>query len=262
MNAFEPLFWMGCAYLLIRIVKTGNPKLWIWFGILSGVGLENKYSMLIFGAGIVVGLLLTPQRRALSSPWLWIGGAIAFLIFLPNLLWNIQHHFPFLELQANIRRSGRDVPLRPLAFFAQEILTMLPLTLPIWLAGLWFYFFSKPGKPFRALGWAWVFTAAVIVTLSPRDLLPLSRLSGFVCRRQRDVGSVARPAATPMAETRLSRLDGRRRRRVLAARRFRFCRPKRTFDIRRRCISSRPGLKRTGWARCRSSSPTSSAGRR
>jgi hypothetical protein len=168
MNAFEPLFWMGCAYLLIRIVKTGNQKLWIWFGILSGVGLENKYSMLIFGAAIVLGLLLTPQRRSLTSPWLWIAGAIAFLIFLPNLLWNIQHDFPFLELQANIRRSGRDVHLGPLAFFAQEILTILPLTLPIWLAGLWFCFFSKLGKPFRVLGWAWVFTAAVIVKLSPR----------------------------------------------------------------------------------------------
>src|SRR5690348_7561927 len=152
MNAFEPLFWMGCAWLLIRMVKTGNPKLWIWFGFLAGFGLENKYSMLIFGAGIVFGLLLTPERRLLANRWLWIGGAIAFLIFLPNLLWNIQHHFPFLEIQANIRRSGRDVPLGPLAFFAQEILTMHPLALPIWLAGLWFYFFSKSGKPFRALG--------------------------------------------------------------------------------------------------------------
>ena len=93
---------------------------------------------------------------------------LAFLLFLPNLLWNVQHHFPFLELQANIRRSGRDVPLGPAAFFGQEILTMHPLTLPVWLAGLWFYFFSAAGKPFRALGWAWVFTAAAIVTLSPR----------------------------------------------------------------------------------------------
>jgi len=168
MNAFEPLFWMGCAYLLIRIVKTGNQRLWLWFGILAGVGLENKYSMLIFGAGIVLGLLLTPQRRSLASPWLWIAGAIAFLIFLPNLLWNVQHHFPFLELQANIRRSGRNVPLGPLSFFAQEILTMHPLALPIWLAGLWFFFFSELGKPFRALGWAWLFTAAVILRLSPR----------------------------------------------------------------------------------------------
>jgi 4-amino-4-deoxy-L-arabinose transferase-like glycosyltransferase len=168
MNAFEPLFWMGCALLVVRMVKTGNPKLWIWFGILAGFGLENKYSMAIFGAGIILGLLFTPQRRLLASPWLWIAGVIAFLIFLPNLLWNIHHHFPFLELQANIRSSGRDVHLTPLAFFGQQILAMHPLTLPLWLAGLWFYFFSTPGKPFRALGWAWIFTAAVIVTLSPR----------------------------------------------------------------------------------------------
>jgi len=126
----------------MRMVNTGNQKLWIWFGILAGFGLQNKYSMLIFGAGIVVGLFLTPQRRSLASPWIWIAGVIAFLIFLPNLRWNVQHHFPFLELQANIRASGRDVPLGPLQFFAQEILTMHPLTLPVWIAGLWFFFFS------------------------------------------------------------------------------------------------------------------------
>ena len=168
MNAFEPLFWMGCAYLLIRMVKTGKQSHWIWFGILAGLGLENKYSMLIFGAGMVAGLLMTPQRRLLLSRWLWMGGALAVAIWLPNLWWNMQHHFPFLELQANIRRSGRDVALGPLAFFGQEILTMLPLTMPIWVAGLWHYFFATEGKPFRALGWAWVFTALVIVTLSPR----------------------------------------------------------------------------------------------
>jgi 4-amino-4-deoxy-L-arabinose transferase-like glycosyltransferase len=168
MNAFEPLFWMGCAYLLIRLIKTENEKLWIWFGVLAGFGLENKYSMLIFGAGLVLGLLLTPARRLLWSRWLWVGGAIAFLIFLPNLLWNIQHHFPFLELQANIRASGRDVPLGPVAFFVQETLLMHPLSLPLWLGGLWFYFGTQAGRPFRAIGWAWIFTAAVIVTLSPR----------------------------------------------------------------------------------------------
>jgi 4-amino-4-deoxy-L-arabinose transferase-like glycosyltransferase len=168
MNAFEPLFWMGCAYLVMRIIRTGNAKLWLWFGVVAGVGLENKHSMLIFGLGIVVGLVLTRERRWLRSPWLWAGGAIAFLIFLPNLLWNIQNHFPFLELQANIRRSGRDVALSPLTFFSQESLAMLPLSLPIWLAGLWYLFFDKEGKQFRVLGWAWAVTAAVIMALSPR----------------------------------------------------------------------------------------------
>ena len=167
MNAFEPLFWMGCAFLGLRMVNTGDQKLWIWFGVLAGFGVENKHSMLIFGAGIFVGLILTPQRNVFRSPWIWIGGAIAFLIFLPNLLWNIQHHFPFVELQMNIRRNGRDAPLSPLAFFGQEILSMNPLALPIWAAGLW-YFFSAAGNRFRALGWAWIFAAGVIVTVSPR----------------------------------------------------------------------------------------------
>jgi hypothetical protein len=168
MNAFEPLLWIGCALVVIRIVRTGNARLWIWFGLLAGIGLENKHSMLIFGFALIAGLLLTRERRILATRWLWIGGAIAFLIFLPNLLWNIQHHFPFLELQANIRRSGRDVPLTPLAFFAQETLAMLPLSLPVWVAGLWYLFFHREGKTYRALAWAWTISAAIVVALSPR----------------------------------------------------------------------------------------------
>ncbi len=157
MNSFEALIWTACAYVLIRIVKTGNQRLWIWFGLLAGIGLENKHSMLIWGAAISAGLLLTPQRRWFRTRWIWIAGLLAFLIFLPNLVWNYQHHFPFLELQANIRRSGRNVELTPLSFFGQEILSMHPMTLPIWLAGLWFYLFSKTGKSFRPIGLAWLF---------------------------------------------------------------------------------------------------------
>ena len=167
MNAFEPLFWSGCAYLLIQIIKTGDQRLWLWFGLLAGIGLQNKHSMLIFGSGIVVGLLLTPESRFFRTPWIWIGGALALVIFLPNLLWNIHHHFPFLELQENIRRAGRNVPLPPLTFMLQLTLTMLPLTLPIWLAGLWYYS-SPKGKAFRSLGWAWLFTVGSIMVLNPR----------------------------------------------------------------------------------------------
>jgi len=108
MNAWEPLLWTACVYIVVRIIKTGDQKLWLWFGLLSGIGLENKYSMAVFGFGVVVGLLLTPERKALASKWIWLAGALAFAIFLPNLLWNIRYHFPFLELLHNIRASGRD----------------------------------------------------------------------------------------------------------------------------------------------------------
>ena len=168
MNAFEPLFWMGCAYVLIRMVNTGDRRLWLWFGVLAGIGLENKHSMLIFGFAIVAGLLLTGERKLLLSPWLWIAGAVAFLIFLPNLIWNIQHHFPFLELQANIRRNHRNVDLPPLRFLGEEIVTMLPLSLPVWAAGLWFYLAAPKGRHFRFLGYAFVISAVIIMTLDPR----------------------------------------------------------------------------------------------
>jgi len=168
MNAFEPLFWMGCAFLVIRIINTGNKKLWLWFGALSGIGLENKHSMLIFGFALVLGLLLTPQRKIMNSSWFWMAGAIAFLIFLPNLIWNIQHHFPFLELQANIRRSGRNVDLPPWSMFTEETLAMLPISLPIWLGGLWYFLFTPSGRTMRALGLAFVIATAIIMTLDPR----------------------------------------------------------------------------------------------
>ncbi len=163
-NAFEPLCWMGCALVLIRIVNSGDERLWVWFGLLAGIGLETKHSMLIFGFALVAGLALTPQRKHLFNRWLWLAGALAFLLFLPNLLWNIQHHFPFLELQENIRRDGRNVSLTFGSFFGQEILAMLPLSAPVWIAGLWWLLRSR----YRALGFAWAIATAIIFAMNPR----------------------------------------------------------------------------------------------
>jgi hypothetical protein len=168
MNAFEPLFWIGCAWLLLRMVRTSTPRLWLWFGVVGGIGLENKYSMGLFAFGLLFGLLLSGQRHLLWSRWLWIGGAIALLLFLPNLLWNIHYHFPFLELQRNIQRDGRNVAMPPLKFLHEELRAMLPLSLPVWLGGLWYFFFRPEGKPYRFLAWAWIITALVFVLLNPR----------------------------------------------------------------------------------------------
>ena len=160
MNAWEPVFWTGCAYLILRMIKTGNPRLWLAFGAVSGLGLENKYSIAVFAFALLAGLVLTPQRKLLLSPWLLAGGGVALLIFLPNLVWNIQHHWPFLELMHNIRVSGKDVVLSPWAFLGQQILIMGPVSFPFWFGGLLFYLFSRKAKPFRAFGWAFLITIA------------------------------------------------------------------------------------------------------
>ena len=139
MNAFEPLFWMGCIWVVARILRTGDSRLWLWFGVLAGLGLENKHSTLSFGFALTVALLLTQHRREFARPWIWIAGAIAVALFLPNIVWQIRHHFPTIEDLENVRREGKNVVLGPVAFVKQQILALQPILLPVWLLGLvWF----------------------------------------------------------------------------------------------------------------------------
>jgi 4-amino-4-deoxy-L-arabinose transferase-like glycosyltransferase len=155
-NCLEPLLWMGSVYCAILAVKRNEPRYWLAFGIIAGVGLEEKYSIAVLGLGIGVGLLLTEQRRALKGRWMWLGSVAALLIFLPNLVWNAQNHWPFVQLMSNIKASGRDVQLGLGAFFVQQVLLIHPLNGPIWLAGVVALFFSKQLRPFRMLGWCYL----------------------------------------------------------------------------------------------------------
>ena len=135
MNAVEPLIWTGALLVVARILRTSDSRLWLWFGVLCGIGLENKHSTLSFGFAVTVALLLT-QRREFARRWIWIAGAIAIALFLPNLVWQINHHFPTVEDLANVRREGKNVILPPLAFVKEQILDMHPILLPVWLTGV------------------------------------------------------------------------------------------------------------------------------
>ena len=168
MNSVEPLLWMGCALILIRMVQTGDARLWLWFGVLAGIGLENKDTMLMFGFALIAGLMLTPERRLMVSRWFIFGGLIAFAIFLPNLIWQIQHHFPHLEMLANIKRSGRNVAIGPLGFIGWQLLGMQPLAAPIWLCGLYVFLFSDAGRPYRALGYAYLVSLLILLLTEGR----------------------------------------------------------------------------------------------
>lgn len=151
-NCLEPNIWMACAYFIILAIKRDQPRNWLWVGVVAGIGLEEKYSIAFFIVGIVAGILLTEQRRILLNKWIWIGSAAGFLIFLPNLLWNVHYHWPFLQLMHNIRAEGRDVVLPAGQYFFQQTLLVLPLTAPIWIAGLLAFLFHPRLKAFRVLG--------------------------------------------------------------------------------------------------------------
>jgi 4-amino-4-deoxy-L-arabinose transferase-like glycosyltransferase len=169
MNCLEPLFWGGLSYVIIKLIKTENSKLWIAFGAIAGVGLQSKYSIVIFAAALLVGVLLTRERKILLTPWILVGGAIAFLIFLPNLIWNIQHDWPFLELMRNVRATGKDVVLPPGKWLLQQILMMNPVSFPFWLGGLLFLFFSRDARSYRAVGWSFVITIVFFLITRGKD---------------------------------------------------------------------------------------------
>ncbi len=165
MNVFEPLFWMGCIYLLLRIINGASPRLWLAFGLVAGLGVENKHSFAFFGIGIVVALLLTPERRHLARPWIWLGGVIALAVALPNLLWQIRHHWATLELLRNVARSDKNVVLGPAQFIAQQILIVNPATLPLWLGGLVWLLLARDGRRYRLLAIAYLVTLAEFILL-------------------------------------------------------------------------------------------------
>ena len=169
MNAFEPLFWMGCVYFLVRIINGGSAKLWVWFGVLAGLGLENKHSMAFFGAGIFAGLLLTPERRHLREKWIWLGGLVTTAIALPNLLWQAQHYWPTYELLSNIAHSNKNVVLSPVQFFLQQIPLVNPATFPLWVSGLIWMFGAREGRRYRALGIAYLVTLIEFVVMHGKN---------------------------------------------------------------------------------------------
>jgi len=169
MNAFEPLIWMGAAWCVVRAINTQKASYWLWFGVIMGVGLQTKYSIIFFAVGTVAGLVLTRHRRFLKSPWIWLGGLAAVLIFLPNLLWQVNHGFPFLELMRNIRESGRDVERGPVAFILDQVTITNPILFPLWVGGLLWLFFGKEGRRYRIFGWAYLVMLISFIVLKGKN---------------------------------------------------------------------------------------------
>jgi hypothetical protein len=169
MNAFDPLIWMGCAWCVLRAANTSDARYFFAFGVLVGIGIEDKYSVAFFVIGVVFGLLLTPNRRFLFSRWFWLGAAAALAIFLPNLIWLAAHHFPFLELMHNVRSSGRDVVRGPVAFMADQASTMNPVSFPLWAGGLLWLIATQKGRRFAALGWTFVAVVTMFIALRGKN---------------------------------------------------------------------------------------------
>lgn len=164
MNAFDPLLWTLLAWLIVKLITTGNQKLWLVIGAVIGVTLLNKYGVVFFLSGLLLGVVLTPLRISLARPWFWLGAAIATLIALPNFLWQRAWHYPFVQLIVNVRRGPRDVMLPPLPYLWQQAQMIGFVAAALVILGAWFLF-SQRGRRFAVLGFGFVAVLGLMMIL-------------------------------------------------------------------------------------------------
>lgn len=167
--SFDYLWWVLLAYLLVRLLKSENPRWWIAIGAAVGVAMQTKYTVLFLLTGLVVGVLLTPARRYLRSGWLWAGIGVALLIWLPNLIWQVQHHFIYLDFIRHIHERDVRIGRTDSFLIGQFLVTANPFTVPLWIAGLRYYFVSDDGKRYRLIGWMFIATFLIFYATKGRD---------------------------------------------------------------------------------------------
>jgi hypothetical protein len=170
MNSFEPVFWTGCVLALVMLLRGGSQRLWwIVFGVSAGVGLLNKPSMTFFLIAVGLGLLCASARRVLWSRWAAAGIVLMILIALPNVIWQLQHHWPTLEFLRNGRDGGKNTVLDPLHFFLAQFLMLGPFNVLVWMAGLVSLLRARSIREGRWLGLTYLFFYAMMNALHAKD---------------------------------------------------------------------------------------------
>lgn len=164
---FDQFFWVLAAYLLIRYVRTRQNRFLYFFGVAAGFGMLNKYSIAFYLLSLLIGLLLTPQRKILlEKRWLTSIG-IAFLIFLPNLIWQVSHDLPVIKHMSELRETQLNF-IDPIDFILQQLLVHATASI-VWIAGLVYVFSSRSLKPFKFLGLAYLAVIILLILLKGKS---------------------------------------------------------------------------------------------
>ena len=156
----DVFFWTMIAYSILRFIQTQKNS-WLYvFGICAGLGMMSKYSIAFFIISILIGLLITRNRKIFLNKHLYFSALIAFLIFLPNLLWQYNYNFPVLVHMKELHQFQLQY-VEPSGFLMDQVLMNLAVVF-IWIAGLYFLIFKEKGK-YRIFAWAYLFVILILL---------------------------------------------------------------------------------------------------
>jgi hypothetical protein len=159
----DPSFvvWAVVLYLVLKMLKGSDQRLWLVAGLMMGIGMLTKLTILFLGFTIFVSLWMVPQRSWYKRPWIWLAAVIALLCGVPYALWQWKHDWYFLSYAASY--AGRTTHSSPvLDFLWNQILPNNPILLPVWLLGLAMLLFKKEWRGYRLFGYGYLM---LLVTL-------------------------------------------------------------------------------------------------
>jgi hypothetical protein len=166
--SFDQLAWAGVFFLVVRLVNTGNPRLWLAIGAAMGVGLMTKQTIVVLVLGLAIGVLLTSVRRDLATPWPWLGALLALAILSPNLVWQVQHGWPTLSyIGTHHSRISGDTS-RP-SYILEQIVLVGPLAVPLLFIG---YVELFKRSQYRVLFWACVVAELSMLVAGGKSYYP------------------------------------------------------------------------------------------
>lgn len=107
-----------------------TPRQWLLLGAAIGLGLLTKFTAFVIGAGVLVGILATPLRRDLRTPWPWAAALLALVIGSPALIGQAALGWPFFGQFQDLADSQLS-RVSPLSFAADQLLMLGPVLVPV-----------------------------------------------------------------------------------------------------------------------------------
>jgi len=170
-NSFDILAWTVIFYLLIKFVQSEKPE-WLYFlSIIVAIGMYNKYNLAFLIIGLALSLLLTSQRKIFSNISFWKALIFTILLFLPNFIWQIVHHFPVLEHMKVLKENQLDNNTS-VGFLKSQIMFFFG-SLPLTIGALIAFTSFRPFKQFRFVGLSFVIIIALFAFLKAKDYYSL-----------------------------------------------------------------------------------------